>query len=205
VVIFNIYLSPPRPPNQKTTLCSLALYCISNILAATPSYREPGSVVRTATGYGLGGPGIESPWEGARFSVQTSPESHRISWTMGTESFPGVNSGRGVTLTPKPLLVPWSRKSRAILLLSLWDVRPVQSLSACRVQLYLYSPYGPYGLYRPSEPVQYSYTSTPPINRTVCTEPQCLYSTAIPLFPLGAVRTVQSLSACTVQLYLYSP
>jgi len=54
-------------------------------------------------------------------------------------------------------------------------------------------------------PVQYSYTSTPPMGRTACTEPQCLYSTAIPLFPLLAVRPVQSLSACTVQLYLYSP
>ena len=64
------------------------------------------------------------------------------------------------------LLVPWSRKSRAIPL----------------------PPYGPYGLYRASVPVQgctlpssavvkkeYSYTST----------------------PLWAVRPVQSLSACT--------
>ena len=54
-------------------------------------------------------------------------------------------------------------------------------------------------------PVQYSYTSTPPMGRTACTEPQCLYSTAIPLLPLWTVQTVQSLSACTVQLYLYSP
>jgi len=38
-----------------------------------------------------------------------------------------------------------------------------------------------------------------------CTDPQCLYSTAIPLLPLWAVQPVQSLSACTVQLYLYSP
>jgi len=37
-----------------------------------------------------------------------------------------------VTLNPHPLLVPWSRKSRAI----------------------VYSPYGPYGLYRVSVPVQ---------------------------------------------------
>jgi len=50
---------------------------------------------------------------------------------MGTGSFPGVNSGRGVTLTPHPLLVPWSINSRAIPLLPLWAVRPVQSLSAC--------------------------------------------------------------------------
>ena len=35
------------------------------------------------------------------------------------------------------------------------------------------------------------------MGRTVCTEPQCLYSRAIPLLPLWAVRPVQSLSACT--------
>ena len=90
-------------------------------------------------------------------------------------------------------------------LLPLWAVRPVQSLSACTVELYIYSPYEPYGLYRASLPVQYSYTPTPPMGRTVCTELQCLYSTAITLLPLWAVRPVQSLSACTVQLYLYSP
>jgi hypothetical protein len=44
------------------------------------------------------------------------------------------------------------------------------------------------------------------MGRTACTEPQCLYSRAIPLLPLWAVRPVQSLSACTrgaVYLYLY--
>jgi len=35
------------------------------------------------------------------------------------------------------------------------------------------------------------------MGRTACTELQCLYSTAIPLLPLWAVRPVQSLSACT--------
>jgi hypothetical protein len=35
------------------------------------------------------------------------------------------------------------------------------------------------------------------MGRTACTEPQCLYSRAIPLLPLRAVRPVQSLSACT--------
>ena len=43
----------------------------------------------------------------------------------------GVKRNRGVKLTPHPLLVPWSRKSRAIPPLPLWAVRPVQSLSAC--------------------------------------------------------------------------
>jgi len=49
---------------------------------------------------------------------------------MGTESFPGVKSGRGVTLTPS------------------------SAVGHERVKLYLYSPYGPYGLYRASVPVQ---------------------------------------------------
>jgi hypothetical protein len=35
------------------------------------------------------------------------------------------------------------------------------------------------------------------MGRTACTEPQCLYSRAIPLLPLWAVRPVQRLSACT--------
>ena len=66
-----------------------------------------GSSVGIATGYGLDGSGIESRW-GARFSapVQTGPGAHPASCTMGTESFPGVKSGRGVTLNPHPLLVP---------------------------------------------------------------------------------------------------
>ena len=70
----------------------------------------------------------------ARFSapVQTGPGAQPASCTMGTGSFPGVKSGRCVMLTPHPLLVPWSRKSRAIPLLPLWAVRPVQSLNACK-------------------------------------------------------------------------
>ena len=86
--------------------------------------------------------------------------------------------------------------STAIPLLPLWTVRPVHSLSSCTVQLYPYSPYGPYDLYRASVPVQYSYTSTPPMDYTACTEPQCLYSRAVPLLPLWPVRPVQRLSAC---------
>jgi len=39
-----------------------------------------------------------------RFSapVQTGPGAHPASCTMGTGSFPGAKSGRGVTLTPSP-------------------------------------------------------------------------------------------------------
>jgi hypothetical protein len=84
----------------------------------------PGSSVSIATGYGPDGAGIiESQW-GSRFSApfQTGPGAHLASYTMGTGSSPGVESGRGMTLTPHPLLVPRSKN---------------------RVELYRYSPYGP--------------------------------------------------------------
>jgi len=59
---------------------------------------------------------------------------------MGTGSFLGVKSGWGVTLALHHLLVPWSRKSRAIPLLPLWAVQPVQNLSVCvyKGALYLF-------------------------------------------------------------------
>ena len=86
--------------------------------------------------------------------------------------------------------------SRAIPLLPLWTVRPVQILRACTVELYLYSPYGPYGLYRASVTVQYSYTSTPPMGRTACTEPQCLYKGALYLLRLTYYIQYNVSNAC---------
>jgi hypothetical protein len=47
---------------------------------------------------------------------------------------PGFTKGRERPqrdADPSPLIIPWSRKSRAIPLLYLWDVRTVQSLSTC--------------------------------------------------------------------------
>jgi hypothetical protein len=92
-----------------------------------------GSSVGTATELRAGRSGDRIP-VGERFSapVQTGPGAHPASCTMGTGSFRGVKSGRGVTLTPHPVPVPWSLKSRAIPLF----------------------PHGPYGLYRASVPVQ---------------------------------------------------
>jgi hypothetical protein len=103
-----------------------------NIYGGYTSWSGPGSIVGIATDYELDGPEIESRW-GAKFSapVQTGPGADSASSTMGTGSFPGRKSGRSVTLTPHPLQVPWSWKSRAIPLLPLWAVRPVLSLSAC--------------------------------------------------------------------------
>jgi len=121
-------------------------------------------------------------------------------------------------LTPLPLLVQWSRKSKAIPLLPLWAVRPVQSLSACKTVHFTFT-----------------YTSTPPMCRTACTKPQCLYNGAlylylylyshyglyglyrasvpvqrctlplpIPLLPVCAVRPVQSLSICTTVHFTFT-
>ena len=99
----------------------------------------PCSVVGMATGYGLDGWGIESRW-GMRFTapVQTGHEAHPASCTYnGYRVFPG---DRGVTLTPHPLVVPWSRKSRAIPLLpcGLYVLyRAVVPVQGCTL-LYLY-------------------------------------------------------------------
>jgi hypothetical protein len=95
---------------------------------------------------------------GARFSapVQTGPGAHPASCTMGTGSLPRVKSDQGVTLTPHPLHVLWSWKCTAILLLPLWAVPPVQSLSACTYKGALY--------------------------RTACTQPQCLYKGALDMY-----------------------
>ena len=123
---------------------------------------------------------------GARFyaTVQIGPGAHPASCKMGTGSFPGGGkSDRGVALTPDPLLVPWSRKSRAIPLFLPWALRPVQSLSACTTVHFTFS-----------------YTSTPPMDRTACTEPQCLYNGALYLFLPSRAEVKE-----TEDLYFYSP
>jgi len=67
----------------------------------------PGSSVGISDWLRTGRSGYRIP-VGARFyaHVQTGPGAHPASCTMGTGSFPGVKSIRGVTLTPHPLLVP---------------------------------------------------------------------------------------------------
>ena len=65
--------------------------------------------------------------------VQTGPGAHPASCTMGTGSFPGGKKRPGRDVDPSP---------------------PSSAVGHKRVELYLYSPYGPYGLYRASVPVQ---------------------------------------------------
>ena len=136
----------------------------------------------------------------------TQPPVQKGDWV-----FPGGRERPGRDADHSPLLVPWSRKSRAI---------PLHRQLT-------------YGLYRASEACTtlhftFTYTSTPPMGRTACTEPQCLYNGAlylylylyspyvlyslyrasvpvqrctlplpIPLLTLWAVQPVQSLSTCT--------
>jgi len=88
----------------------------------------PGRVEGIASGYGLSVRG-SNPGGGKIF--RTDPLTHPASCTMGTGYFPKLKSGRDVTLTAHPLLVPWSRKSRAVTLLPLWTVQPVQNLRPC--------------------------------------------------------------------------
>ena len=82
---------------------------MSRFVSMVSQIGDPDSSVGIATGYGLDGPRIESRWE-ARFSapVHTGPGANPASCTMDTKSFPGAKNGRGVTLTPHTLLVPWS-------------------------------------------------------------------------------------------------
>jgi len=72
---------------------------------------------------------------GTRFStpVQTGPGAHPASCTMGTGSFREGKERPGPDADPLP---------------------PSNAVGHKRVELYLYSPYGPYGLYRASVPVQ---------------------------------------------------
>jgi len=80
----------------------------------------PGSSVGIATELQAGRSGIESRCGRDFLAVQTGPGAHPASCKIGTGSFPGVKCGRGVLLTTHPLLVPRSRKSRAIPLPTIW-------------------------------------------------------------------------------------
>ena len=105
-------------------------------IPATPP-RGPSSSVGIVTGYRLDGPGIEPP--GDEIS-RTCPERPWVPPSLlynGYQVFPGdKKSSRSVLLTPHSLLVPWSRKSTAIPLLSVRKFRPVEG----RTLPYLESP-----------------------------------------------------------------
>jgi len=94
----------------------------------------PGSVVGIATGYGLDGPGIESQW-GWDFPHLSrpvlGPTQPPVQWVPGL--FRGGKEWPGRDADPSP---------------------PYSAVGHERVVVYLYSPCGPYGLYRASVPEQ---------------------------------------------------
>ena len=92
----------------------------------------PGSSVGIPTGYELDGPGIESRW-GRDFPHQSRPTLGHIQPPV--RWVPGLSRG-------------WTA-ARAWR----WPLTPFYCCGQERVELCLYSPYGPYGLYRASVPV----------------------------------------------------
>jgi len=107
--------------------------CEENIFLSDILYCGPGSSVCIATGYGLDGPGIES-WRGEIF--RTCPDRPWGSPSLlynGYLVFPGRIERPGRDADPSP---------------------PSSAVDHERVELCLYSPYGSYGLYRASVPVQ---------------------------------------------------
>ena len=87
------------------------------------------SVYRLATGWTVRG---SNPGGGEIFrTCSDRPWGPPSLLYDGYRVFPGGKERPGRDDYPSPLLVPWSKNSRAILLLPLWAVRPVQSFSAC--------------------------------------------------------------------------
>ena len=98
----------PRVPATKfLEITNLTHFFMYLFISCLYMFRVGPVAQRLPTGWTVRG----SNPDGARFSapVQTGPEAHQASCTMGTGSFPGVRCCRGVTLTPHPLLVQRSK------------------------------------------------------------------------------------------------
>ena len=115
---------------------TLTKYAVARprILKSTYLFSGPGSVVGIATSYGLDGPKIESPW-GRDFPHLSrpalGPTQPPVQWVPGLSW--GGKEWPGRDTDPPPLS---------------------SAVGHERVELYLYSPSGLYGLYRASVPVQ---------------------------------------------------
>jgi hypothetical protein len=130
------------------------------------NHNGPGSVVGIATGYGLDGPRIESRWRRdfphlSRMAL--GPSQPPVQWV------PGLSRGKerpGLDSDPSS---------------------PSNAVGQERVQLYLYSPYGPYGLNRASVPVQGCALPLPLPNQTYVFQ-------AVSLFESPRKETVWTMS-----------
>jgi len=90
----------------------------------------PGSVHGISTGYGLSGPGIESQWGGKIFrNCPDRPWGPPSLLYNRYRAFPCAKERPGRDADPSPPSSAVVKKSTSILLLPLWAVRPVQSLS----------------------------------------------------------------------------
>jgi hypothetical protein len=124
---------------QRQNVPTLSLYrTVTHMLKAlffaiAHNFSGPRGVASIVTGYGLDDPGIESRWRRdfphlSRPALGSTQPS--VQWV------PGLSRGK-------------ERPGRDS------DPSPFSSARGHeRVELYLYSPYGPYGLYRASVPVQ---------------------------------------------------
>jgi hypothetical protein len=124
----------------------------------------------------------------------------------GYRVFPGGKERSGNDAEPSP---PSSAVGHERVELYHFSPYGPYGLYRASVELYIYSPYGPYGLYRASvELYLYSpygpyglYRASVelylPLLPLWAVRPVQSLSRAIPLLPLWAVRPVQSLSACT--------
>jgi hypothetical protein len=81
---------------------------VTQVTGRPPVFSGPGSIFGIATGYGLDGPG-SNPGGGEIFrNCPDRPSGPSSLLYNGYWVFPGVKSGRGVTMTSHPLLVSWS-------------------------------------------------------------------------------------------------
>jgi hypothetical protein len=113
----------------SSSLVILAFWYI-NLFPVVTHVCGPGNVIPIATGYGLDGSGIESRWWGEIF--RTSPDRPWGPPSLlynGYRVFPRGKEGPGRDADLSP---------------------PSSAVVMKRVELYLYSPCGPYGLYRAS-------------------------------------------------------
>jgi len=110
----------------------LHVYYISECLSVcTISNVGRDSSVGIATGFGLGGPGIESR-SGRDFPHFSRPAPGPTGLLYnGYRVYSGGKKRPGRDADPSPHSSAVVKKSRAIPLTPLWPVRPVQSLSVC--------------------------------------------------------------------------
>ena len=123
----------------KSLLCNKAVSCLPWAFYTRENnpcvYVRVGwdSSVGTATGYGLDGPVIETHW-GQDFphlsKTALGPTQPLVQQVPGLS--PGVKSGRGVTLTPHPLLVPLVMKEQS------YNSTPRMGRTACTEPQCLY-------------------------------------------------------------------